>query len=431
MSQAKRVKLLTYVLLVLSLAGLALSYLSLDHHITQIVAKKLGIEVAPSFCNIGGDFNCDAVNASVYSHLLGVPVASYGLFFYICFTLLTLVSLSEQYLSKDQKLGQYLLFSIIGCAVSVGLFLISKSLIGKLCPLCLGVYLVNVVTLLVVLFWGGFSGAIERIGNAVGDIFKLPNLILGRISGVSSSAVTLSRFIAVSLLLSISVIYLLEDHIIVKLLNSAGGGALSSQDQAANPIAKESAKIPLDLDDGILMDYWKGSKGSKFQIVEFADFECPACRQFHLMLSDLIDQYNDKITVVFKNYPLDQACNPVIKGKMHENSCFAAEYARCAGEQGKFWEVADYLFFLQEEELSPQEYREKISQATVVLSLDHVAIEDCLKSGRQLEKIKADVSLGSSLEIQGTPAVWLNGKLLPNLKIDEIKRLLDGLAQRS
>ena len=79
----------------------------------------------------------------------------------------------------------------------------------------------------------------------------------------------------------------------------------------------------------------KGSKNAPVQLVEFADYECPYCQQVNPLIQKLEEEYGDKLSVAYKDFPLP----------MHHRSEKAAEAARCAGEQGKYWEYHDVLYY--------------------------------------------------------------------------------------
>ena len=76
-------------------------------------------------------------------------------------------------------------------------------------------------------------------------------------------------------------------------------------------------------------------------IVEISDFECPYCQKASQTLAELRTLYPGKLRLVFRNFPLDESCNKLLKRQIHENACAAARAAFCAGEQGQFWPYAE------------------------------------------------------------------------------------------
>src|SRR5689334_7669635 len=79
----------------------------------------------------------------------------------------------------------------------------------------------------------------------------------------------------------------------------------------------------------------KGEASAPITVVEYSDFECPACRVAEPPLHQLLDLYKGKIRFVFKHFPLEM---------MHHTARFAAGTAECAAKQGKFWELHDLLY---------------------------------------------------------------------------------------
>ena len=89
--------------------------------------------------------------------------------------------------------------------------------------------------------------------------------------------------------------------------------------------------IPVDSSDPVKGD-------GDIRVVEFSDFECPFCQKFQPVLKQVLTQFDGKVTHVWKDFPLP----------MHQNAMIAAIAARCAQEQGRFWEYHDVLFANQQ-----------------------------------------------------------------------------------
>src|SRR5581483_190972 len=81
------------------------------------------------------------------------------------------------------------------------------------------------------------------------------------------------------------------------------------------------------------------STNTKVTIIEFADFQCPACGQAHPALKQILEEYKGKVTFIYRHFPLPQ----------HQNAILAAKASEAAGEQGKFWEMHDMLYEKQNE----------------------------------------------------------------------------------
>lgn len=150
-------------------------------------------------------------------------------------------------------------------------------------------------------------------------------------------------------------------------------------------------KVNLDLSNSPV----RGAPMAKVTIVEFSDFECPHCGSAHPMLSNLLREFDGKVNLVFKNYPLDS----------HKNAMPAAMAAVAAGNQGKFWELADKLFEHQRE-LSP----EKIRQLAQGLGLDMDRFDADFASNETRERVAQDKREGVNAKIQGTPTLFVSGR---------------------
>jgi protein-disulfide isomerase len=185
-------------------------------------------------------------------------------------------------------------------------------------------------------------------------------------------------------------------------------------------------EIKVNLDGSAFGDYSKGIPNAPVQIVEFADFECPACRRLHSILKSVLEKFPGTYHVVFRNYPLDISCNPSFGRPMHPYACSAAFFSRCAGEQGKFWEAVDFLFHyevLEGDAPAADVQNELIEVGSRDLMLDKDAVKECLLSGRYGQKIVDDVAEGNRIGLTGTPAVWINGKAVPNSLLLSLERV--------
>src|SRR5262249_22103857 len=152
------------------------------------------------------------------------------------------------------------------------------------------------------------------------------------------------------------------------------------------------------------------------------------CRRFYSELEPLLQRYQGRIHFVFRNFPLDNSCNPKIPEEMHLYACHAAAFARCAGEQGKFWQATSYLFTLPEvDEEGKTGVNEAIDRGAEKLSLDASAIQECIKSDRPRKKFYADIDAAMALHIEGTPFVFINGKEVKLPSFEALQRIFDSI----
>jgi protein-disulfide isomerase len=142
----------------------------------------------------------------------------------------------------------------------------------------------------------------------------------------------------------------------------------------------------------------KGPADAPVTIVEFSDFQCPFCSRVTPTLKKLEETYAGKLRIVFRDLPLTQ---------IHPQAALAAEAAGCANDQGKFWEMHDKLFANQSKLQSAD-----LKQHATELGLDASAFNTCLDSGKHKAEWQKDSEEGQRYGLTGTPAFFVNGRLL-------------------
>ena len=142
---------------------------------------------------------------------------------------------------------------------------------------------------------------------------------------------------------------------------------------------------------------FRGPEDAPVTIVEFSDFQCPYCRRVQPTLARLQQEYGDKLRWSFKDLPLIS---------IHPDAMKAAEAARCAGDQGKFWEYRAAMFE------SSQIDRSLHDRTAEELGLDQEKFTACLESDRYAEAVEKDLREAESMGLSGTPACLINGVLL-------------------
>jgi len=156
----------------------------------------------------------------------------------------------------------------------------------------------------------------------------------------------------------------------------------------------------------------RGDSKAPVTIVEFSDFQCPYCKQAATTMNDLLSKYNGRVKLAFRDFPLRE---------IHPQAQIAAEAARCACDQGKFWEFHDALFANQ----SKLDEAALIAQARV-LGLNESSFQSCLTSGKFKAKIEADLQEGSRVGVSGTPGFFINGVFLNGAQPQaEFERIID------
>lgn len=169
-------------------------------------------------------------------------------------------------------------------------------------------------------------------------------------------------------------------------------------DIAADPVVAEPAmeyEAPTIDDDVVL-----GEEDAPVTIIEFGDFECPFCKRLHDEAGvQLRDEYikTGKVKMVYRDYPLS----------FHPSAQPAAEAAECAGEQGKYWQYHDELFTRQAT-LAGLDYVKLAGE----LGLDTATFKTCVDTHKYADEIAKDMADGNAAGVDGTPATFINGKLV-------------------
>jgi protein-disulfide isomerase len=141
---------------------------------------------------------------------------------------------------------------------------------------------------------------------------------------------------------------------------------------------------------------FKGPENAPVTIVKFEDFHCPFCKQVQPTLTELLSRYNGKVRLVHKDLPLDS---------IHPQARQAAEAARCADDQGKFWEYHDKLYAN-----SPKARTEDLKSYAKELGLNVEVFGRCVESGKYKAVVQKDLNEGAQLGLTGTPAFFINGR---------------------
>jgi protein-disulfide isomerase len=137
-----------------------------------------------------------------------------------------------------------------------------------------------------------------------------------------------------------------------------------------------------------------GPQKAPVTIVEFADYECPYCQKVAADVKKLQADLGDRVAFTYKDFPI------------HSRSGKAAEATRCAGKQGKFWDMHDELYRSKELDV------DQLKAQARALKLDPALFDKCLDSGEQAAAVERDHKEGTHLGISGTPSFFINGHFM-------------------
>lgn len=179
-----------------------------------------------------------------------------------------------------------------------------------------------------------------------------------------------------------------------------------------------SSQQPQKVDEKLLVrpDSHKISTDSaKVSVVEFADFQCPACGVAYPITKKVLEDYKGKINYVFRHFPLPQ----------HQNGMKAAIATEAAGEQGKFWEMYDVLFSKQDEWSPLQDPSEQFVNYAKDLGLNTDKFKQDLTGNKYAARIKEDQDDGFAVGIDATPTFFVDGQKLSDFSYEEFKSRID------
>lgn len=171
-----------------------------------------------------------------------------------------------------------------------------------------------------------------------------------------------------------------------KWINTPTGNSSSSSDIL---VVKESDEI-------------RGNPDAKLTLIEYGDFECPACAVYSDLVEKVFNEHPNDLRTVFRHFPLPT----------HKNAVLAARAVEAAGRQEKFWEMHDILYQKQSDWVDEKSPLDKFKEYAQSLSLDGQKFLADYNSKEIKDKINSDQAEGYKLKITSTPTFYLNGKLI-------------------
>jgi protein-disulfide isomerase/uncharacterized membrane protein len=425
-----RVRLLLAAL-VCAISAVTSGLLLLEHH-----GEPRAAAAVSQVCGEGAQSGCDTVLHSRYAEIRGMPLAAVGLFFVLSVGSLLVLSLLAGPESHDAAAALALLVFVVALAADIVLLGVQVVAIRAFCRLCLLTYALNALALALLL-------PARRDGAVVGEAVTKPD---GRL--------VLAGWVLTSLALAAAV-YAVEQALdsrervrTATLLGVApapmpafvarpvepGSDAQRYQEEAR--VATEQARrLQEILDDPKKLEQYfaqkaarefdanpvfplkldgvpsKGAPQGPIKVVEYSDFLCPFCRSLAGAFGNYLPQTANRVTLYYKNYPLDALCNPNVKQTIHEGACWLAMGALCAQEQNGFWPYHDKVFSTQIEKPDGKDVVRLATEA----GLDGAAMQACLSSGKMKERLAAQIEEAREGGVSATPTLFINGKRLPRI----------------
>lgn len=156
-----------------------------------------------------------------------------------------------------------------------------------------------------------------------------------------------------------------------------------------------------------------GNLNSKVEIIEYGDFQCPACGQFFPLVSAVKAQYKDTVKFTFRHFPLDS---------IHKNARAGSRAAEAAGQQGKFFEMHDILYKNQNAWVDSSDPLTIFAGYAQQLGLDVNAFKIYYASEAANSSINADLQEGQKKGVSGTPTFFIAGKQVNNNDLSTLEK---------
>ncbi|MFA6432757.1 MAG: thioredoxin domain-containing protein [Candidatus Paceibacterota bacterium] len=168
-------------------------------------------------------------------------------------------------------------------------------------------------------------------------------------------------------------------------------------------------------------DHVRGPADAKVTLIEYADFQCPACAAYNSLVERLYLEASTTLRLVYRHFPLPQ----------HQNARITAQATEAAAVQGKFWEMASVVYANQSDwaELSDADARKMLAGYAADLGLDAQKFATDIDADAGKERISDQLAEGQSLGVNGTPTFFVNGKAIQNPQgYDQFKAIIDTAA---
>lgn len=348
-----------------------------------------------SFCSINEFIDCDGAARSTVSQFWGIPLAYWGMLFYIMVLFLTIVDKLKnlkflKFLEVFKNPMAYIAtLGTIAFAISMVLAGLSLFKIQKLCILCLITYFIDLIIALT-----------ACSGNLITLIKSFKTTVFDFIDGAKKYTKTFIVLVilAVSFLCYSGITYNFVPHI------KKQKAILKYRDIKFNPYRVKGNLLGVDNPDVVIELY--------------SDYVCPLCYINNIMLHQAAKEFKN-IQIVHHNYPFDKECNPYVSFSMHPNACFMSRGAIAAKNQNNYWEMSSLLY-----ENQPKTMNEMLKLAEQ-LGFDKDKFVADFNSAETAKELQDEVDSAGELNIDATPTMYINGEKVMGVKpYYELKELL-------
>lgn len=349
---------------------------------------KFGFAAGESICNVNAKFDCDAVSASAYSSVLGLPLSVWGLAANLVLLVMIFISWFEWSDNPERFKRWTLVLAGGSLAASVVMGAISLTQMQSYCLFCLSLYALSA------LIFFSFKGLLRE---PFWLHFRRDLPVLW-----SENKGVLTAFAAIPI-----VTYLVHQMFMTNLGADQIDGMVREVIQEWDQAPKQNFVAKPSLAMGPAQD------AAAMTLVEFADFRCGHCKRASYTLHAFVKAHPD-VRFEFYSFPLDGSCNEKIESA-NGISCRLATAVVCAEKENKGWEMHETLYAMQEQVntfATPAELDPALAQAVAQMGLNWERLQTCMADPTSLDAVKAQAKQGALVNVQGTPTIFANGKLL-------------------
>jgi uncharacterized membrane protein/protein-disulfide isomerase len=337
-----------------------------------------------SFCDINATVSCKQAYLSRFGSVAGVPVAVGGIIFFTWILLMLWGSRGKSAI-RDSAPAYIFAGSTLALAVVLYLAYASFFILKEVCPLCVATYI------------------------AVIGVF----IISGGASSVPMSSLPKHALRDMRLLVATPL------AIVIALLFVGGTawGVSAFPREVERPVMVQAPPVT-EQQRAELEQWWNvqpvvsnfpiANNGAKVLIVEFADFQCGACKTQYLNTQPILDKYKGRpndVRFELHHWPISSLCNPTVPSAVHPASCDAAAGYEMAKAKGTADVLKDW-FFVNQERLTPSIVRSAIVDVGKVTDFD-------AQFPKVIQQVRTDVSIGSAIGVSSTPSFFINGRRIP------------------
>ncbi len=390
----KGMKRSIYMLLFLSLAGAALSFLLLiQHHLPE---SDLGI----MSCGGGAVNHCLVIARSGYGDIFGFPLAALGAIAYLFVfgaSLLGLVAGEERHELLFAALAP-LAAAMVMAVVPLAAIMVR---LGVLCGLCAATYAVNLLIGTVLAF--SLKDCLRRAGWVRAVYGELRGVVLKKEN----------RALAVSS--AMGAVFIVLSVLFLNAYLGGKKGASVAPDPKVDRFREYYHSLEreeLSLPPSVMAT---GDPDAEIRIVVFTDFLCTACSRFNAVKKSLMARFPGKLRIEYYNFPLDMVCNRHVARTVYPNSCVTSQAFLAAGERGDFEKLLDYHFSRY------NDYKSRLLRGDSLSTVNEFARKELNREEQALfinsalsERYKMalheETEAGGSLGIDSVPTLFINGR---------------------